>query len=143
MCKSSVSNQQRNEQFIASVKTANYDLKNWHVIECPSTIPVLGIIGTVVLAVWLKKKFLAKCNNRPRESTAPQEEAPPVGAMRPNPRFALEFLPQTQPQFLPSTTIAPQSAQWHNRGHQEVPPAMEGASVIENRDVLAEMRWYS
>ena len=131
------------EEFRRLCQDANYDLKNWHLIECPSTLTVLGIIGMVVLAVWLKKKFVSKCNNRPRESSAPQEEAPPVCAMRPNPRFALEFLPQTQPQFLPSTTIAPQSAQWHNRGHREVPPAMEGASVIENRDVLTEMRRYS
>ena len=142
MCKAQVANQQKN--FVASVKTENYDLKNWHLIECPSTLTVLGIIGMVVLAVWLKKKFASNCTNRrPRESSAPQEEAPPVGAMRLNPRFALEYLPPTQPQFLPSTTMASQAAQWNNRSHQEAPPDMEGASVMENREVLREMRRFS
>ena len=64
-------------------------------------------------------------------------------AMAP-PRFALEYTPQ--PQF---TTMASQAAQWNNnnnnRSHQEAPPDIEGASVMENREVLGlrEMHRFS
>ena len=111
MCKAQVANQQKN--FVASVKTENYDLKNWHLIGWPGTLTVVGIIGMVVLAVWLKKKFASNCTNRRPRHTGGQEapqEAPPMGAMRLNPRFALEYMPPTQPQVIPSTTMASQAA---------------------------------
>ena len=82
MCKAQVANQQKN--FVVSVKTENYDLKNWHLIECPGALTVVGIIGMVVLAVWLKKQFASNCTNRHPRHTGGQEapqEAPPVGAM--------------------------------------------------------------
>ena len=147
MCKSQVSNKQSN--FVASAKTETYNLANWHLVECKGAWGVAGLVGIVLLVVWLKRQYASNCarpHTRGQEAApAPQAapEAPPMAAMAmamAPPRFAaLEYTPQ--PLY---TTRA--SQQWNTNpnigSRQEAPQEVEG---VENRELplLQEMRRFS
>ena len=151
MCKSQVSNKQSN--FVASATKLDYSFDNWHLVECKGAWGVIGLVGIVLLVVWLKRQYASNCARRPhkrgtQEAAPAPAPAPPMAmamTMAP-PRFtALEYTPQPlyQGTRAPGTRA---SQQWNTdpniRSHQEAPQEVEG---VENRELplLQEMRRFS